>query len=138
MNRSILLSVSRGVGTRLLSCLLMIVAVGFTQACAARDHVVRGTVTVVHPTRIDVRHRTGQIVSIAVNSQTTYRWDHTPASLDDVRAGTRVLLVLDEHLAPFSATEVRILRQPRTEAKAPRSPSESSSRSPLSATLAWE
>lgn len=99
---------------RLIAPLLVVGALAFAGACAAREHHVRGTVTVADATRIEVRHKTGQIVSVALRPATTYRWDQTPASLDDVSVGARVMIVLDQRRGPFSAQEVRIFTRPPT------------------------
>lgn len=100
---------------------LIVGAVVLGEACAARGHVIRGTVTVVDPTRIEIRHKSGQLVSVALTSGTTYRWDDGSASVNDVNVGARVLVVLDEPPSPFSAVEVRIFTRPHTTMGTPRS-----------------
>lgn len=108
---------------RLIAPMLVVGSLAFAGACAAREHHVRGTVTVADATRIEVRHKTGQIVSVALSPATTYRWDHTSASSDDVRVGARVLIVLGQPHSPFSAQEVRIFTRPPTRPKTPQSDS---------------
>lgn len=92
---------------------LVVGAASFGQACAASAHFVRGSVVAVDPTRLEIRHKTGQRVSIAITPATDYRWDHSPATLDDVRVGTRVMVVLDEPLTLFNARTVRIFTPSR-------------------------
>lgn len=124
MNRSpSLLAVLDAARARLPVWILIIAAAGLGQACAAREHFMRGTVTVVDPTRIEIKHKTGQLISVALIPGTTYRWDDSPASLNDVGVGARVLIVLDQPPGPFSAAEVRIFTRPHTKLRAPRSES---------------
>ena len=101
-------------GLRLTAAVLVVSSFELAGACAAREHHVRGTVTVADSTRIEVRHKTGQVVSVALRPATTYWWDHTSASLDDVSVGARVMIVLDQRRGPFSAQEVRIFTRPPT------------------------
>ena len=124
MNRSpSLLAVLDAARVRLPVWALIMTMAGLGQACAARERFVRGTVTGVDPTRIEIKHKTGQLVTVAIVSRTTYRWDHSPASLNDVGVGARVLIVLDQPPGPFSAAEVRIFTRPHTKLRAPRSES---------------
>lgn len=88
-----------------------------TSACAAREYHVRGTVTTVNPTHIEVKHKSGQLVAIAVGPTTVYRWDHTPAFAGDVEVGARVMVLFEQRRGPFAATEVRIFTRP---SRAPR------------------
>ena len=92
--------------------MLIVGAMSVGQACATSERFVRGTVTVVDPTRIEIKHKTGQLVSIALSSGTTYRWDDNPASRNDVLVGGRVLVVLDQPEGPFHAALVRIFGRP--------------------------
>lgn len=94
--------------------------VAVTSACAAREYHVRGTVTAVNPTHIEIRHKSGQVVAVALGPTTAYRWDHTPASETDVEVGARVMVRFDQRTAPFAATEVRIFTRPT---RAPRNQS---------------
>jgi len=124
MNRSPGFStVVRAARVRLTVWVLVVGAVGLGQACAGRQHFVRGTVAAVDPTRIEIKHKTGQLVSVALTPRTQYRWDHSPASLDDVGVGARVMVVLDEPPRPFTATEVRILSRPQAKVRRPSSES---------------
>lgn len=101
--------------------ILILGAMGLGQACATSERFVRGTVTVVDPTRIEIKHKTGQLVSIALTSGTTYQWDDNPASPDDVLVGGRVLVVLDQSEGPFHAAAVRIFSRPAAKASRRRS-----------------
>lgn len=113
MNRSPSLSpVFRARLVRLHLWILIVGAMSLGQACATSERFVRGTVTVVDPTRIEIKHKTGQLVSIALSSGTTYRWDDNPASLHDVFVGGRVLVVLDQPEGPSHAAVVRIFGRP--------------------------
>ena len=101
---------------------LAAMCVAVTSACAAREYHVRGTVTAVDPTQIEIRHKSGQVVAIALRPTTAYRSNHTPASETDVEVGARVMVLFDQHKAPFAATEVRIFTRP-TRAPRDQSPS---------------
>ena len=101
--------------------MLIVGAMSLGQACATTERFVRGTVTVVDPKRIEIKHKTGQLVSIALSSGTTYQWDDNPASLDDVLVGGRVLVVLDQPEGPFNAAVVRIFGRPVAKASTRRS-----------------
>lgn len=81
-------------------------------ACATSQYHVRGTVTAVNPTQIEIRHKSGQLVPVALGPTTAFRWDHTPASLGDLRVGSRVMVLFEQRTGPFSATEVRIFTRP--------------------------
>lgn len=124
MNRSPAFAAGvRAARVRLAVWVLVVGAVSLGQACAAREHFIRGTVTAVDPTRIEIKHKTGQLVSVAVTPGTHYRWNHSPASLDDVEVGARVMVVLDESPRLFTATDVRIFTRPQATVGKP--PSES-------------
>lgn len=86
-------------------------------ACATSQYHVRGTVVAVTPTQIEIRHKSGQVVPVALRPTTAFRWDHTRASVGDLRVGSRVMVLFEERTGPFSATEVRIFTRP---ARAPR------------------
>lgn len=96
---------------------LVTTCVAAATACAASQYHVRGTVAAVNPTRIEIRHKSGQVVPIALGPTTAFRRDHKPASLGDLRVGSRVMVLFEERTGPFSATEVRIFTPP---ARAPR------------------
>ena len=81
-------------------------------ACATTQRHVRETAAAVNPTGIQIRHKSGQVVPIAIGPTTAFRWDHRPASLGDLRAGSRVMVLFEERTRPFSATEVRIFTRP--------------------------
>lgn len=83
-------------------------------ACATGQPFVRGSVTAVDSVRIQVRHKSGQVVSIGLHKATTYRWDHTSASASDVVIGARVMVILQQSRGPFTAQEVRIFTRPKT------------------------
>lgn len=85
-------------------------------ACATSQYHVRGTVAAVNPSRIEIRHKSGQVVPIVIGPMTAFRCDHTPASLGDLRVGSRVMVLFEERTGPFSATQVRIF----TPTRAPR------------------
>lgn len=128
MNRSRLLEPpGRSTLRRLVVSLLLLGSLSVAQACAARTHAIRGTVTIVEPARIEIQHKSGQRVSVGLSSVTTFRWDQSLATLKDVLVGGRVAVLVQEPRGPFTATEVRIFSQPRTQPKprrfeSPRSP----------------
>ena len=116
MNRSRLLEMlPRSMLHRLVVSLLLLGSLGLAQACAARAHAIRGTVTIAEPTRIEIRHKSGQRVSVRLSPLTTFRWDQGLATLKDVRVGGRVMVEVQEPRGPFTAMEVRIFSQPRTQ-----------------------
>lgn len=134
MNRSRLLeTLPRSWLRRLVVSLLLLGSLSLAQGCAARAHAIRGTVTIVEPGRIEIRHKSGQHVSVGLSPQTTFRWDQSLARLNDVRVGGRVMVVVQEPRGAFTATEVRIFTQPRSQPgphpfESPRSPA---SRAPV-------
>ena len=89
-------------------------------ACATGPQFVRGSVTAVDPAHIQLKHKTGQLVSIGLQQTTTYRWDDAPASLADVTIGARVMVFLEQPGGSATAQEVRILMPPRRIQPAPR------------------
>lgn len=98
---------------RLGTWLALFVALSAVQACATGGHAIRGTVTVVEPTRIEIRHKSGQRVSVGMSPRTSFRRGDSGASFNDVRVGGRVILVIDEGVSPFGATEIRIFSPAR-------------------------
>ena len=87
-------------------------------ACAT-GHAVRGTVIAVAPTHIEVRHKSGQRVSVELDPQTSFRRGDHAATVNDVRVGGRVTVVLDEGERPFRASEVRIFSRSRASSNDP-------------------
>ena len=98
---------------RLAVVTLFAASLGVVTGCATGTQFVRGTVTAVAPARIQLKHKTGQTVSIELDQATTYRWDHAPASLADVLIGARVMVILQQARGPIAAQEVRIFTRPR-------------------------
>lgn len=86
-------------------------ALSGAQACVAAGHAIRGTVTGLEPTRLEIRHKSGQRVSVVLTPRTSFRRGDSGASFDDVRIGGRVIVVIDEDVTPFRAMEVRIFSQ---------------------------
>ena len=99
--------------------LVLFAALSVGQACAAAGHAIRGTVTVVEPTRIEIRHKSGQRVSVGLSPRTSFRRGDSGATFDDVRVGGRVIVVVAEEVGPFRATEVRIFSQAGTPSHPP-------------------
>lgn len=91
--------------------LVLFGAMSLAQACATGGHGIRGTVTVIDSTRIEVRHKSGQRVSVGLSPRTSFRRGDTGATFNDVRVGGRVIVVPDEGVSPFTASEVRIFSQ---------------------------
>ncbi len=91
---------------------VMLAALTVPTGCAVREYHVRGTVMAVNSTHIEVKHKSGQVVAIAVRPTTVYRWDRTPASARDLEVGARVMVLFAERRGPFAATEVRIFTRP--------------------------
>ena len=98
---------------RLAVVILVAGSLGVTTGCATGTQFVRGSVTAVAPARIQLKHKTGQTVSIELDQATTYRWDHAPASLADVLIGARVMVILQHPRGAITAQEVRIFSRPR-------------------------
>lgn len=128
MNHSRLLeSPRRSTLRRIVTSLLLLGSLSVAQACAVRTHAIRGTVTIVEPTRIEIQHKSGQRVLVGVSPLTTFRWNQSLATVKDVPVGGRVTVLVQEPRGPFTATEVRIFSQPRTQPdprrfESPRSP----------------
>lgn len=99
--------------------LVLFGAMSVAQACATGGHGIRGTVTVIESNRIVVQHKSGQRVSVGLSPRTSFRRGDTGATINDVRVGGRVIVVLDEDVSPFRATEVRIYSQAGTSSHPP-------------------
>lgn len=91
---------------------ILATCVAAATACVTSQQLVRGTVTAVTPNSIEIRHKSGQVVPVALQPTTAFRWDHTAASRDDLQVGSRVLVLFQERTGPFVATEVRIFTRP--------------------------
>jgi hypothetical protein len=85
--------------------------------CATSEHFVRGTVVGADSASVTVRHKSGQVVRSSVSPSTTYRWDHQTASAQDLVAGARVMVILEQARGPFSTKEVRTFSKPKTAAQ---------------------
>lgn len=90
--------------------------------CAAREHLVRGTIVAVDQGTLAVRHKSGQIVPFALNPTTTFKWDRQTLSRGDVAVGARVMVYFDEPRAPFVAREVRVFTSPPAARRPPWQP----------------
>lgn len=90
--------------------LVLFAVLAVVQACATAQ-AIRGTVTVVDSTHTEVRHKSGQRVSVGLDPRTSFRRGDRTATSNDVRVGGRVIVVLDEGRSPFRASEVRIFSQ---------------------------
>ena len=98
---------------RLTVVILVTGTLGVMIGCATGPQFVRGSVTAIDPACIQLKHKTGQLVSIGLQQTTTYLWDDAPASLADVIIGTRVIVFLEQPGSAPTAQEVRILTRPR-------------------------
>ena len=99
--------------------LVLFGAMSVAQACATGGHGIRGTVTVIESNRIVVQHKSGQRVSVELSPRTSFRQGDTGATINDVRVGGRVIVVLDEAVSPFTASEVRIFSRARASSHPP-------------------
>lgn len=85
--------------------------------CATSEHFVRGTVVSSDSASVTVRHKSGQVVQASVSPSTTYGRDHQTASVQDLVAGARVTVIVEQARGPFSAKDVRIFSKPKSAAQ---------------------
>jgi hypothetical protein len=74
---------------------------------------LEGAVTAVDASSIQVRHKSGRIVVVEVDDQTTYLHHKQPASKDMLIKGTRVIVEVERHANVDHALRVEIFEGAR-------------------------
>ena len=93
-----------------IAILTLVAAVALAGAAFAHgghDHV-RGTVTAVDGSHVEVKNGYGKTVSVALNGDTKYLKGTAAAAAGDLKVGVRVVIDADKAGEALTAKEVRI------------------------------
>ena len=84
---------------RMVGPAVIAILVAATTACVAQrssrsPHLwqLHGVVVAIHDSSVRVRHKSGQIVVLALDRETAYAMHNEPASPDQLRVGRRVII----------------------------------------------
>jgi hypothetical protein len=93
--------------TAILTLVATMSLAGLVRAHGGHDHV-RGTVTAVDATRIEVKTGYGKTISVALKPDTKYFKEKAAATAADVKVGIRVVIDADKEGENLTAKEVKI------------------------------
>ncbi len=106
---------------RLVHAGCLLAALMLTSACIRRPHdpgprqwQMRGVVVGVHGSALELRHKTGQTVTLLLDQQTTYTHGGDAASVERLLPGTRVMVDIETSAGLPRARHIRIFGRPST------------------------
>jgi hypothetical protein len=75
-------------------------------------YTITGTVTAIDGHSVQLRHKSGQRVVIAMEPATRIVRRHAPAAIEDIKPGMRVVVLYGGTDGAWIAREVRLFRDP--------------------------